>query len=496
MKKIILFFIVIAVITSCRKEEFDNFERPAPWVRYSMEDLADTATNSLQNSFGVFILSVSGLQEYKIWVDDSLMTTWKVTDESYDVREEWSSVDVIFPDDYPFTKHIIVWAKDRDGKQTNDTLTVKYKGGTTDIGTITYNPNLSYGSINIDGSVFKTIQIGQFTWLARNIAIVPTNGTYTSAMQGYDHIYGYLYNWQAAVSINQVSGYILPSKQDWQQLINNAGGTYGGGALKETGFNHWWMPNAGATNSTGFTALPTSDGFQTTIISRGYYWTSTAEGSDSAWAVKLYFENAQVEFVLLPKNAPAAVRLMNTSVTTVQDMLDGGMTPQQLITSGFPLDSLYGKLYKGGYIFYHEPSNGGGIVAAPYDQSANALWCTTLDTTYAWHTGYYLGQTNTDIIMAQCASAGTAAEICSSLSLGGFNDWYLPSLDEATAMYQNLVARGYGNFPTFPWKYWTSTENETIPLYYAFAVYFNSGSVSPELKTELFNVRAVRAYQQ
>jgi len=496
MKKIILILITLAVIASCRKEEFDNFERPAPWVRYSMEDLADTATNSLQNSFGVFILSVSGLHEYKIWVDDSLTAHWTVEDELSAVSDGWSKVDVNFSEDVPSTKHIIVWAKDRAGKQVNDTLSVKYKGGTPDRGTIVYNPNLIYGSIYASGSNYKTIQIGQLTWLARNIAIVPPSGFYCSAWQEYDHIYGYLYDWQAAVSVNQVSGYALASKQDWQQLITYAGGANSGGALKEKGYNHWWMPNAGATNNTGFTALPASDGNVTTLLTRGYYWTSTEEGSDSAWAVKLCFENAMVEFILLHKNALASVRLKNTSITTVQDMLNAGKTPQELITLGFPLDSIYGKFYKGGYIFYHEPSNGGGLVAAPYDQAADVQWCNTLDTVYAWGTGYFTGISNTNLIVSQCATVGTAAEICSSLSLGGFTDWYLPSLNEATAIYQNLITKGYGNFPTFPWKYWTSTENEPIPLYYAFAVYFNGGSVSPELKTDLYNVRAVRAYQQ
>jgi uncharacterized protein (TIGR02145 family) len=52
-------------------------------------------------------------------------------------------------------------------------------------------------------------------------------------------------------------GWHLPSKAEWQQLADYLGGlNIAGGKLKEAGTNHWIAPNTGATNESGFTALP------------------------------------------------------------------------------------------------------------------------------------------------------------------------------------------------------------------------------------------------
>jgi hypothetical protein len=49
----------------------------------------------------------------------------------------------------------------------------------------------------------------------------------------------------------------------------------------------------------------------------------------------------------------------------------------------------------------------------------------------------------------------SAAWICNELTVNGFDDWYLPSLDEALYMYNNLYLRGLGDLKTD--RYWTST---------------------------------------
>ncbi|MCX6252000.1 MAG: hypothetical protein NTX61_14770 [Bacteroidetes bacterium] len=57
--------------------------------------------------------------------------------------------------------------------------------------------------------------------------------------------------------------------------------------LKEIGTTHWQSPNTGATNETGFIALPGgyrfSDGSFITIGSYGYWWSSTEIDTFSAW---------------------------------------------------------------------------------------------------------------------------------------------------------------------------------------------------------------------
>ena len=49
----------------------------------------------------------------------------------------------------------------------------------------------------------------------------------------------------------------VPSDAEWTVLSDYLGGeSVAGGKLKEAGTTHWYTPNAGATNETGFTALP------------------------------------------------------------------------------------------------------------------------------------------------------------------------------------------------------------------------------------------------
>ena len=68
------------------------------------------------------------------------------------------------------------------------------------------------------------------------------------------------------------------------------------------------------------------------------------------------------------------------------------------------------------------------------------------------------GAQNTIDIEADVLITGTAADICANLTLGGYNDWFLPSKDELNEMYLNLgqqCLEGFGGFVNY---YWSSTE--------------------------------------
>ena len=96
-------------------------------------------------------------------------------------------------------------------------------------------------------------------------------------------IYGKLYNWYAVNDPRGLApvGWHIPSSPEYISLINClSGATVAGGKMKETGTTHWLSPNAGATNSSGFTGLP--GGF------RGINGSTQTElfqslGSDGAW---------------------------------------------------------------------------------------------------------------------------------------------------------------------------------------------------------------------
>lgn len=71
--------------------------------------------------------------------------------------------------------------------------------------------------------------------------------------------YGRLYTWYAITDSRKVcpTGWHLPNKSEWAILINYLGSdSIAGGKMKEKGTSHWLCPNKGATNETGFKALP------------------------------------------------------------------------------------------------------------------------------------------------------------------------------------------------------------------------------------------------
>jgi len=173
----------------------------------------------------------------------------------------------------------------------------------SEIGPVIFNPNLTYGSISdIDGNNYKTIQIGTQTWMAENLKTTKyrngdpiTLGTdplymSDSNVGGYwwynnditnRATYGALYDWWASNDGRNIAptGWHVPTNDEVLTLMNYLGGsTIAGGKLKETGITHWASPNTGATNESGFTALPGGNGASTVsqlIEDSGYWWSST-----------------------------------------------------------------------------------------------------------------------------------------------------------------------------------------------------------------------------
>lgn len=153
-----------------------------------------------------------------------------------------------------------------------------------------------------DGNIYKTVTIGNQTWMAENLRYLPSvvsplrQSQYTLYyyVYGYDgtnveeakatanfQTYGVLYNWAAAKAACPV-GWHLPTDAEWTQLTNYLGDD-AGGKLKEKGTKHWNSPNTGATNRANFNALPGGGRFSTYQFSylgdMGYWWTDTDDGT-------------------------------------------------------------------------------------------------------------------------------------------------------------------------------------------------------------------------
>lgn len=115
-------------------------------------------------------------------------------------------------------------------------------------------------------------------------------------------IYGKLYNWYAVNDPRGLApeGWHVASDAEWTELTNCLHGAgIAGGKLKEAGTVHWNSPNTGATNETGFSALPGgcrygNNGAFGDFGFYGNWWSSTESGATGAWLRHLLFNNANL----------------------------------------------------------------------------------------------------------------------------------------------------------------------------------------------------------
>jgi uncharacterized protein (TIGR02145 family) len=189
---------------------------------------------------------------------------------------------------------------------------------------------------DIDGNVYNTVTIGTQVWMKENLRVTHyRNGdsiplitessawylTYTGAYCDYDSIppnsshYGHLYNWYTVVDSRNIAphGWHVPTNSEWDTLRAYLGGVgVTGGKLKETGTTHWQSPNAGATNESGFTALPCGsrsfDGifYDTGIM--GYWWSTTEQAASYAWMRHLYYNSPAISDCYFAKRCGFSVR--------------------------------------------------------------------------------------------------------------------------------------------------------------------------------------------
>lgn len=157
---------------------------------------------------------------------------------------------------------------------------------------------------------YNTVQIGTQCWFKQNLNVgIRINGIQFPVNDGisekycYDDlesncdVYGGLYPWNEMMQYSVTAGsrglcpqeWHIPTDTEQTLLVNYLGGdAIAGGKMKETGTEHWLSPNSGATNASGFTALPGGCRNCTLIFNFLTYftsfWTSTEPGAGATHA--------------------------------------------------------------------------------------------------------------------------------------------------------------------------------------------------------------------
>lgn len=218
--------------------------------------------------------------------------------------------------DAPYGKQKIAASSvDNDGLFRNDVITVFVFDSIPeppDTDTVT----------DYEGNTYVTVEIGDQWWMAENFAATkfidgtaipnvtdgdewgelttPAYCWYDNDEATYKDTYGALYNWYVVETGKLCpTGWHVPTNDEWTELIDYLGGdSIAGGKLCKTGNPPWPDPNTGATNESGFSALPGGSrvidnhfpcggvcftGFEFV----GAWWTSSEYSSTEAWSLTL-----------------------------------------------------------------------------------------------------------------------------------------------------------------------------------------------------------------
>ena len=203
-----------------------------------------------------------------------------------------------------------------------------------------FNSDIEYGSMtdSRDGQVYRTVEIGEQTWMAENLNFDPGQGGAGDAKYDWSWCYeddtkkcavtGRLYTWAAAIDSVKLatdadnpqncgyektcslpdtvhgicpSGWHLPTEKEWEKLITNMGFSFNhefaniavskvGKVLKsKTAWKDSGVYGSGyGTDVYGFSALPGTKARNGFEMMYAVFWSASASDEFDAWDIYLY----------------------------------------------------------------------------------------------------------------------------------------------------------------------------------------------------------------
>jgi uncharacterized protein (TIGR02145 family) len=176
---------------------------------------------------------------------------------------------------------------------------------------------------DIDGNIYNTVQIGSQLWMSENLKtsrykngdsipiisnrfkwLTLTTGArswYNNDSTSYEYPYGNLYNWYSTIDRRGLcpTSWHVPSDSEWATLTSYLGGeNVAGGKMKSIGTAYWHSPNTGATNESGFSALPGGFSSGGSFINLGFlafFWSTSNYDNNNPININIYSELVTVE---------------------------------------------------------------------------------------------------------------------------------------------------------------------------------------------------------
>lgn len=189
--------------------------------------------------------------------------------------------------------------------------------------------------IDYDGNIYNTIEIGGQTWLKENSFAVnfqngdpvyPTKQSFNFHDPMLDepldaefsikntkdlNYYGSTFTWEKVIDERKIcpKGWHPANDDDWYQLVQYLGGVnIAGGKMKEEGTEHWHIPNVGATDEIGFTALPSGYNQSVYVGLYAYWWSATEMDSTYAYGYMIKYDSINFFPIYADKRVGFTVR--------------------------------------------------------------------------------------------------------------------------------------------------------------------------------------------
>jgi hypothetical protein len=254
-------------------------------------------------------------------------------------------------------------------------------------------------------------------------------------------------------------------------------------------------------NNTNYTITGT-----TQLVSVPFALYAKTAGDD---VLKENAANKSTDFV-----TDAASDVKFPSVKSVKTYVDTQYAPIDALIEDLETATV-GDFRAGGVVFWVDPAdNTRGLVCAIEDQDGST------DSPYSgniqWSPSYYdqstiigardtaigTGSANTTAIIAHLGGVEIeyAAGLARAYRGGGFDDWFLPSIDELSEMYLKMatinttaMANGGAIFAS-DGVYWSSTEHDISFTAWHQSFHSTGGHISEHPKFTFLNMRAVRAF--
>ena len=220
---------------------------------------------------------------------------------------------------------------------------------------------------DVDGNIYNTVQIGNQCWTQSNLKTTryrngdtisaglidslwanTTSGAYAiyNNEPVNDGLYGKLYNNYSVTDSRGLCpiGWHVPSEGEWDALVGHVGGYFvAGGSLKSMAtqptLGGWTLPNIGATNSSGFTALPggvrSHIGEFYAMFNSGCWWSLTPSSIwPSSFVISIGSHSGGASWGYNSKECGFSVRCLKNTIPQVNTTSVTNVTPSTALVTG------------------------------------------------------------------------------------------------------------------------------------------------------------------